>query len=108
VAPGEKQADRQPEISGTEGATVRPWRLRFASSVPTGDWLVVGWVLSIKILLCLFGAKSIRILENKLFPGRCGCLEVWNRWDTIGYLQAAQERRARIQEIQEIAPSFDV
>ena len=29
------------------------------------DWLVVGWVLAIKILLFIFGAKSFRILENK-------------------------------------------
>ena len=99
----EKQADRQPEISGTEGATVRPWRLRLASIVPTEDWLVVGGVLSIKILLCVFGAKSFRILKNKSLQGRCGWLEVWNRCDMIHYLQAAEERRARIQEIQEIA-----
>ncbi len=54
------------------------------------DWIVVGWVLSIKILLFIFGAKSFRILENKPLPGRFGWLDIWNRWDSLHYLQVAQ------------------
>ena len=54
------------------------------------DWLVVGWVLAIKILLFIFGAKSFRILENKPLPGRFGWLDIWNRWDSLHYLQVAQ------------------
>jgi Mannosyltransferase (PIG-V) len=47
-------------------------------------------VLSIKILLFIFGAKSFRILENKPLPGRFGWLDIWNRWDSLHYLQVAQ------------------
>ena len=54
------------------------------------DWLVVGWVFAIKILLFIFGAKSFRILENRPLPGRFGSLDIWNRWDSLHYLRVAQ------------------
>lgn len=90
VAPGKKQTDQQPEISGTEGATAKSMPRRLATILSADDWLVVGWVISIKILLFVFGAKSFRILENKPLPGRLGWLDIWNRWDSLHYLQVAQ------------------
>jgi hypothetical protein len=90
VAPGKKQTDQQPEISRTEGATAKSLRRRLATILSADDWLVVGWLMSIKILLFVFGAKSFRILENKPFPGRLGWLDIWNRWDSLHYLQVAQ------------------
>jgi hypothetical protein len=90
VAPGKKQTDQQPEISGTEGARAKSLPLRLATILCADDWLVVGWVISIKILLFVFGAKSFRILENKPLPGRLGWLDIWNRWDSLHYLQVAQ------------------
>ncbi len=70
--------------------TMKPLRKRWWHFLPREDWIVVGWVLSIKILLFVFGAKSFRILENRPLPGRFGWLEIWNRWDSLHYLQVAQ------------------
>jgi hypothetical protein len=58
--------------------------------VSRDDWVVIWWVLSIKILLFAFGAKSFRILQNKPLPGGLGWLDIWNRWDSLHYLQVAQ------------------
>ena len=74
----------------TQSSMIRRWLGRVSRIVPHDDWLVIGWVLSIKILLFVFGAKSFRILENKPLPGRLGWLDIWNRWDSLHYLQVAQ------------------
>jgi hypothetical protein len=42
VAPGKKQTDQQPEISGTEGATAKSMPRRLATILSADDWLVVG------------------------------------------------------------------
>jgi mannosyltransferase PIG-V len=76
--------------SDMQGAAGKPSRASWARILCKEDWLVVGWVLSIKILLFVFGAKSFRILENKPLPGKSGWLEIWNRWDSLHYLQVAQ------------------
>ena len=54
------------------------------------DWLVVGWVLAIKLLLFVFGAKSYQILENDRPVGFLAWLEIWDRWDAIHYLRLAE------------------
>ena len=54
------------------------------------DWLVIGWVLIIKFLLFAFAAKSFLVLEDRPLPGKSGCLEIWNRWDSIHYQHLAQ------------------
>jgi hypothetical protein len=87
----EKQpGDLQPEARETQKSTAKSLPLRLAGILSADDWLVVGWILSIKILLFVFGAKSFRILENKPLPGRWGWLDIWNRWDSLHYLQVAQ------------------
>jgi hypothetical protein len=58
--------------------------------LPTEDWLVVAWVLGIKILLFVFAAKSYQVLENKRASGLLGWLQIWNQWDSRHYLQLAQ------------------
>ena len=63
---------------------------RWWTVLQTADWIVVGWVLAIKILLFVFGAKSFHLLENNPLPGRLGWLDIWNRWDSLHYLQVAQ------------------
>ena len=90
MVPEEQPGELQPEARETQTSTVKPWWVRIRSVLSSDDWLVVGWVLSIKILLFIFGAKSFRILENKPLPGRLGWLEIWNRWDSLHYLQVAQ------------------
>jgi len=87
----EKQpGDLQPEARETQKSTAKSLPLRLAGILSADDWLVVGWILSIKILLFVFGAKSFRILENKPLPGRWGWLDIWNRWDSLHFLQLAQ------------------
>jgi hypothetical protein len=54
------------------------------------DWLVIGWVLIIKFLLFVFAAKSFQVLEDRPLPGKCGWLEIWDRWDSIHYQHLAQ------------------
>jgi len=58
-----------------------------AGLLPHDDWLVLGWVLAIKFLLFIFGVRSFRALENSLGPG---WLAMWNRWDSIHYLDVAE------------------
>jgi Mannosyltransferase (PIG-V) len=63
---------------------------RSTALLPREDWLVIGWVLAIKLLLFVFGAKSFQILENRPLPEKCGWLEIWNQWDAIHYQHFAQ------------------
>jgi Gpi18-like mannosyltransferase len=76
--------------------TDSPWRTiekcwgRVAALLPREDWLVVGWVLAIRILLFIFGSKSFQILENKRTEGWFGWIDLWNRWDADQYLKLAQ------------------
>src|ERR1044072_1237159 len=58
-----------------------------AGLLPHDDWLVLGWVLAIKFLVFIFGVRSFRALENSLGPG---WLAMWNRWDSIHYLDVAE------------------
>jgi hypothetical protein len=68
---------------------VEAWN-RLVGLLSKRDWLVVGWVLAIKGLLFLFGAKSYQIFENRRAPSAHAWLEIWNRWDASHYLQVAQ------------------
>ncbi len=54
------------------------------------DWLVVGWVLAVKFLLFVFGAKSYQILEDKSLQGAHAWFEIWNRWDSLHFQRLAQ------------------
>jgi hypothetical protein len=54
------------------------------------NWLVIGWVLIIKLLLFVFAAKSFQVLEDRPLPDKYGWLEIWNRWDSIHYQHLAQ------------------
>lgn len=58
--------------------------------MPREDWVVIGWVLGIKLLLFAFGAKSFQVLENRPLSEKCGWLEIWNRWDAIHYQHLAE------------------
>src|SRR5712671_2387805 len=83
--------------SGSTGHRMdSPWRTignswaRFASLLSREDWLVVGWVFAIKVLLFIFGSKSYQILENKRTVGWFGWVDLWNRWDADQYLKLAK------------------
>jgi Mannosyltransferase (PIG-V) len=63
---------------------------RSIAVLPRDDWLVIGWVLTVKVLLFGFGVKSFQVLEDKPLPGRYRWLEIWDRWDATHYQQLAQ------------------
>jgi hypothetical protein len=86
---------------GTSKGSIRrgtdsPWRTigeRWARTIallPREDWLVLGWVLAIRVLLFIFGTKSYQILENKRTAGWFGWVDLWNRWDADQYLKLAK------------------
>lgn len=63
---------------------------RVTSLLSKRDGIVIGWILSIKIVLFLFGAVTYQVLENKPVHGVQGLLAIWNRWDALAYQQLAQ------------------
>jgi Dolichyl-phosphate-mannose-protein mannosyltransferase len=63
---------------------------RVTSLLSKRDGIVIGWTLSIKIVLFLFGAVTYQVLENKPVPGVHGLLALWNRWDALAYQQLAE------------------
>jgi hypothetical protein len=64
------------------------WRL--LRRIPADDRLIIGWVLAIKVLLLIFGAKAYRIFENQPLPESLGWLKIWDRWDSGHYQRLAQ------------------
>jgi hypothetical protein len=75
----------------TVGSTARQRFARAVGFLPTDDWLVVGWVLGIKILLLIFGVRSFQMLEDERVPVRLGWLEIWNRWDALHFQRLAHD-----------------
>src|SRR5438477_4810475 len=71
-------------------STIGNVRARVAGLLSREDWLVVGWVFAIKVLLFVFGSKSYQILENKRTVGWFGWVDLWNRWDADQYLKLAR------------------
>ncbi|HET9857536.1 MAG TPA: mannosyltransferase family protein [Chthoniobacterales bacterium] len=82
--------------TSTRSAESDPWRTiatawaRVTGLLSREDWLVVGWVFAIRILLFVFGSKSYQILENKRTAGWFGWVDLWNRWDADQYLKLAK------------------
>ena len=68
---------------------------------------MVGWVLAIKILLFIFGAKSFRILENKPLPGR---VRLAGHLESLGFASLSASRPIRLQRGQRdesmVLPAF--
>jgi hypothetical protein len=63
---------------------------RIVSFLPREDWIVVGWVLAIKVLLFYFGAKSYAVLWDKYITNPHQWFEIWDQWD-FGYYQKIAE-----------------
>ena len=63
---------------------------RIVSFLPREDWIVVGWVLAIKVLLFSFGAKSYAVLWDSYITSPYQWFEIWDQWD-FGYYQKIAE-----------------
>jgi hypothetical protein len=91
-----EEAPTSPSPGPIRDGTDSPWRTirnagaRVTRLLPGDDWLVIGWVLMIRVLLFIFGSKSYQILENKRTSGWFGWLDLWNRWDADQYLKLAK------------------
>jgi len=63
---------------------------RIFSFLPREDWVVVGWVIGIKILLFYLGTKSYAVLWDKYITSPHQWFEIWDQWD-FGYYQKIAE-----------------
>lgn len=63
---------------------------RIVSLLPRQDWIVVGWVMAIKVLLFLIGVKSYPMFADRYEPGPQQWLQIWDQWD-FGYYQKIAE-----------------
>jgi hypothetical protein len=59
---------------------------RVVSFLPREDWIVVGWVMAIKVLLVSFGATSYAVLWDNYITSPYQWFEIWDQWD-FGYYQ---------------------
>jgi hypothetical protein len=60
------------------------------SFLPREDWVVVGWVMAIKLLLFYFGATSYAVLWDKYITSPHQWFGIWDQWD-FGYYQNIAE-----------------
>jgi hypothetical protein len=81
----ELPSDRQ-NAASTLGRRFR----RVVRILSRDDWLVIGWVLAISVLLFIFGTKGYQILANKRIGSFHGWLELWSRGDADQYLRLAK------------------
>jgi hypothetical protein len=63
---------------------------RIVSFLPREDWIVVGWVMAIKVLLFSFGATSYAVLWDSYITSPYQWFEIWDQWD-FGYYQKIAE-----------------
>jgi MFS family permease len=63
---------------------------QIVSFLPREDWIVVGWVMAIKLLLFYFGATSYAVLWDKYVTSPHQWFEIWDQWD-FGYYQKIAE-----------------
>ena len=63
---------------------------RIVSLLPRQDWIVIGWVMAIKILLFLIGVKSYPMFGDRYEPSPQQWLQIWDQWD-FGYYQKIAE-----------------
>src|SRR5262245_13209879 len=63
---------------------------RVVSCLPREDWVVVVWVMAIKLLLFYFGATSYAVLWNKYITSPHQWFGIWDQWD-FGYYEKIAE-----------------
>ncbi|HEY6071772.1 MAG TPA: mannosyltransferase family protein, partial [Chthoniobacterales bacterium] len=79
----------KPEPRAERSTIKTTWR-RVVGWLSPDEWLIVGWVLMIRVLLFVFASRSFQIFEKKRSPGWFGWIDLWNRWDADQYLKLAK------------------
>jgi hypothetical protein len=69
---------------------IREASKRVVAFLPCEDWIVIGWVVAIKVLLFVIGVKSYPILWDKYPPTPDRWFALWDQWD-FGYYQKIAE-----------------
>src|SRR5215469_15577634 len=71
----------------------RPGRTRIEadSGLKAGQWQVAVTALAAKFLIFIFATESYLIVGNEPIHGFKGWLGIFNRWDTVHYIDIAQQ-----------------
>lgn len=54
------------------------------------DWQTAGAIVAIKVVLFLFAAQAFTALASEKVGGFRESIELWNRWDSLPYLEIAE------------------
>lgn len=54
------------------------------------DWTLIGMVLTVKMLILLYGVVSYQIVTDRPLPSVQAALAIWNHWDGPHYLDLAR------------------
>lgn len=76
----------QRESAPSQAVPLIPSRGRF----PWIDWQVVASIISIKLILLIFGVVAYQVLLNQRVSSLVGAFEIWNVWDAPHYIDIAQ------------------
>jgi len=63
---------------------------RIVSFLPREDWIVIGWVMTITLLLFVIGVESYPMLWNSYVTTPHQWLNIWDQWD-FGYYRKIAE-----------------
>jgi len=64
--------------------------MRIVALLPKQDWIVVGWVIAIKMLLFWFGAISHAVLWDRYITSPHQWFAIWDQWDFGFYREIAE------------------
>ena len=63
---------------------------RLIALLPREDWIVIGWVMAVKILLFVMAVESYAMLWDRYPPTLNRWFDIWDQWD-FGYYQKIAE-----------------
>ena len=63
---------------------------RLIALLPREDWIVIGWVMAVKILLFVVAVESYAMLWDSYPPTLNRWFNIWDQWD-FGYYQKIAE-----------------
>lgn len=82
--------DENQGAQSAAGESAKPSRKPWWRFLQREDWIVIGWVLAVSVLIFIFGIKAYQVLANKKITGFHVWLELWSRWDADQYLRLAK------------------
>jgi len=83
-------SDENAPIQSVAVEPVKPPRKRSWRFLQRDDWIVVGWVMAIKVLVFVLAIKSYPIFWDRYLKSPRQWFDIWNHWDAVHYRQIAQ------------------